>query len=110
MKTLNLILKKKWYDLIKQGIKLEEYRDIKPYYSKKFLYGCVYCEGEECTNKCIDFAIIPEKYNIVKLRLGYTDKYMLYYIDKITIGKGKEAWGAEPDKLYFVIRLGKRIL
>ena len=90
MKTLNLILKKKWYDLIKQGIKLEEYRDIKPYYSKKILCGCVYCKREECTNKCIDFLIILEKYNIVKLRLGYTDKYMLYYIDKITKAKVKK--------------------
>jgi len=34
MKTLNLTLKKKWFDLIKQGIKNEEYREIKAYKGK----------------------------------------------------------------------------
>lgn len=35
---------------------------------------------------------------------------MLFYVKELVIDKGKPEWGAEPDKLYFVIRLGKRIL
>ncbi len=36
-KTLILPLKKKWFDMIKAGIKKEEYREIKPYYIRKFI-------------------------------------------------------------------------
>jgi hypothetical protein len=31
MKTLNLVLKKKWYDMIESGEKTEEYRELKSY-------------------------------------------------------------------------------
>lgn len=32
---LHLTLKKKWFDMISQNIKLEEYREIKPYWEKR---------------------------------------------------------------------------
>ena len=35
MKTLHLNLKAKWYDMIKSGIKKEEYREIKPFWEKR---------------------------------------------------------------------------
>ena len=37
MKTLTLSLKKQWFDLIKAGIKKEEYREIKPHYIRQFI-------------------------------------------------------------------------
>ena len=41
-KILQLTIKKKWFDLIKSGIKTEEYREIKPYFinrlNKKYKY------------------------------------------------------------------------
>ena len=36
MKTLTLAIKKKWFDMIASGVKLEEYREIKPYYKSRF--------------------------------------------------------------------------
>lgn len=33
---LVLPIKKKWFDMIAAGIKKEEYREIKPYYVKRF--------------------------------------------------------------------------
>lgn len=36
-KTLILHLKKKWFDMIKAGIKKAEYREIKPYYEKRLI-------------------------------------------------------------------------
>ena len=36
MKTLTLAIKKKWFDMIASGVKLEEYREIKPYYQSRF--------------------------------------------------------------------------
>lgn len=35
MNILHLNLKSCWYDLIEQGIKTEEYREIKPFYLKR---------------------------------------------------------------------------
>ena len=37
MKALTLHIKKKWFDLIKAGIKKEEYREIKPHYIRQFI-------------------------------------------------------------------------
>jgi hypothetical protein len=34
-KTLRLTIKKHWFDLIKSGLKTEEYREIKPYWQKR---------------------------------------------------------------------------
>ncbi len=34
--TLRLTLKKQWYDMILSGEKKEEYREIKPYWDKRF--------------------------------------------------------------------------
>ena len=36
-RTLDLVLKGCWYDLIKRGVKREEYREIKPYWEKRLL-------------------------------------------------------------------------
>lgn len=35
-----LPIKKKWFDMIKSGEKREEYREIKPYYTARFLNAC----------------------------------------------------------------------
>ena len=35
MKTLDLVLKKKWFDMIASGEKTEEYREIKPYWESR---------------------------------------------------------------------------
>lgn len=35
-KILYLTLKKKWFDLIKSGEKRIEYREVKPYWTKRF--------------------------------------------------------------------------
>lgn len=36
MKTLHLTLNKKWFDMIAAGVKKEEYREIKPYWERRF--------------------------------------------------------------------------
>ena len=36
MKTLTLPLKKKWFDMIKTGVKKEEYRERKDYWFNRF--------------------------------------------------------------------------
>lgn len=41
---LTLPIKKGWYDLIAGGVKKEEYREIKPYYTTRFrnLFGAMF--------------------------------------------------------------------
>lgn len=40
LRTLHLVLKYKWYDLIERGEKLWEYRDKKPIWKKKIWDEC----------------------------------------------------------------------
>ena len=105
MKTLTLSLKKQWFDMIKAGIKKEEYREIKEYYKKRFgLSDWVYeCESAMSAT-CI------EKYDTLVFTLGYpkaddTERRLEFKNPKIRIGTGRTEWGAEPGKNYFVITL-----
>ena len=52
MKILNLPLKAKWYKMIESGIKTEEYREIKPYWIKRFCFASKTYECCEKTEEC----------------------------------------------------------
>lgn len=134
MKTLDLVLKHKWYDMIACGEKKEEYREPRYYWYRRLLnvdregygYFCESCEGdfEDLFRVSEDsFAKFTEKlkeaiyngvfeykdFTHVRFHRGYTSTTMTFEIESITIGKGKEEWGAEPGMDYFVIKLGKRL-
>jgi hypothetical protein len=104
MKTLHLPLKAKWYETIESGVKTEEYREIKPYWSKRFVgfdiplfshrYGYQHANVKDYTH--------------VKFSYGYTKRTMTFEIESITIGKGNPEWGA-PTEDVFIIKLGKRV-
>lgn len=119
MRTLHLVLKRKWWELIASGEKKEEYRDITDYWVRRLCFSridglckeppfkgfdqCYYCQmiaGE-------DYCAFP--FDAVTFHLGYSNTTMTFEIEKISIGKGREEWGADPDKLYFVIKLSKRL-
>lgn len=86
---IHLVLKGKWYDMIKSGEKKEEYREITDYWRKRL-------EGESI-------------YNVIFHR-GYTNKEtMAFGVLRITKGKGRPEWGAEPNKDYYVIELLGRV-
>lgn len=93
---LILPIKKKWYDLILAGIKKEEYREIKPYYTKRFqTIGLLDGYGLESlgTQKVI-------------LRNGYSADSRQVTVDvSIQIKKGREDWGAEPNKDYYCLQI-----
>ena len=56
MKTLHLTLKKKWFDLILEGKKKIEYREIKPYWTKRLF----------------DSSGKPKRFDIIEFRNGYS--------------------------------------
>lgn len=123
MKTIDLVLKAEWYDMIASGEKREEYREIKPYWCRKIMTQ----RGFKCPNKfsygfsqssfpqfmcrrtgtaCIQ----PNSsgFTYVRFRRGYTTEAMTFKVESVIIGKGNPEWGA-PDYDVFIIRLGERV-
>ena len=112
MKTLDLVLKGKWYDMIASGEKTEEYREIKPYWEKRLLdYEAIKRDyGMRVFRSFVvgDPLKHPRGFTHVRFHRGYTKITMTFEIDSITFGNGKEEWGAELGKMYFVIKLKRR--
>lgn len=97
---LTLPIKKKWFDMILSGEKKEEYREIKPYYTSR-LYGRAY---EHNVKRGFIKECDTEKEII--LRNGYSSNSPSIKCKVlITKGYGKEEWGAEPNKMYYVLRI-----
>lgn len=104
MKTLTLSLKKKWFDMIKSGVKKEEYREIKPYWKKRLRNIALKT----------DLSTVYEgfqRYDRLVFTLGYPksddmERRLIFKNPKICISAGKPEWGAEHGKEYFVITWG----
>lgn len=128
---LILPVKKKWYEMMESGIKREEYREINKYWHSRIAYCFKWCSGmyfkkfdasdfddaeyiknrgycQGCENVC-HFEKILLAPEIVRIRYGYSKRFIDFKIKQIKIDVGKEEWGAEPGKRYFVIVLGERI-
>lgn len=94
-------LKKEWYEKIKSGEKTIEYREVKPYWTKRlnaknglneiFLSLLNLSGGDICNLAC-------------KLRLGYTKNYLSARITKIEIVDGKDT-DLHIDKPVYAIHL-----
>lgn len=111
MKTLTLSLKKQWFDMIKAGIKKEEYREIKPRYFEMFCKQLSIHDPNKYNNFDVSFHLKwPEElgFDTLFFTLGYpkaddTERRLTFKNPKIRIGTGRPEWGAEPGKNYFVI-------
>ena len=109
MKTLNLVLKHKWYDMIESGEKKEEYREIKPYWIKRLTdYNRIYKWFKDVNERKFSVSI-PCRYTYVCFHRGYTSTTMTFAIKSIGTGQGKPEWGAPTDRPVFIIKLGKRV-
>lgn len=103
MATLTLTLKKKWFDLIKSGVKTEEYREIKPFWTKRLMQPVIdYADGR------ISMPDVPREFDTLVFTLGYPkaddmSRRMVFKNPKIEMRTGNSAWGAEKDKVYYVI-------
>lgn len=117
---LQLALKTKWFNLIKNGEKKEEYREIKPYWISRFLRN----EDGTKINK-IDAECLSKNVDILNLLIRHRKKILIPFKEihftrgynpngafacevlNIRIDTGKEEWGAEPGKYYFVFEIKK---
>jgi len=103
MKTLHLNLKKKWFDMILNGIKKEEYREMKPYWDNRLINQKLQTrydvEGSD---------IAWKEYDTITFSNGYSKnrKQMVVELKEIDIAKGNPEWGAVGDTVYYVLRLG----
>ena len=90
--------------MIESGVKTEEYREIKPYWSKRLTgvehprFSVLY--GYRSANQ--------KGYTHTKFSYGYTKRTMTFEIKEISIGKGNPEWGA-PKEDVFIIKFGKRL-
>lgn len=109
---LTLPIKKKWYDMILSGEKKEEYREIKEYWNKRF--GKVFgvrtydCDRNQFVvdNSKPDKILGYMKPQYILFRNGYgNDKPTIKSLVDIVIGYGHKNWGAEPGKLYYVLKI-----
>lgn len=110
--------------MIERGEKLEEYREIKPYYITRFFedrFGRETIAGAlldelildlrdrgDVERAACDFGLRQKDYDAVCFSYGYTKRRMLWECKGITIGRGRPEWGA-PDYNTFIIKLGKRL-
>lgn len=95
MRVLQLTLKKKWFDMIASGEKKEEYREIKPYWAKRFL-------GHKNL-------LNPAFY--VLFRHGYAKDApeIMFELNSIEIGSAKPEWSDNWQGDVFVLKLGSKI-
>lgn len=109
---LILPIKKKWFDMILNGEKKEEYREIKPYYTSRFSKylpfkinsGFWNCDGDIAE---IYIAQHPDDlcFDVV-FRNGYSTNSPSFIAKvSLSIGTGKEEWGAEQGREYYVLRI-----
>lgn len=87
---LVLPIKKQWFEMIVNGEKKEEYREIKPYYDKRLGH---LTEG-------------TGKVTTIILRNGYSyNSPSIKCKCTVEIGEGKKEWGADPDINYYIIKI-----
>lgn len=85
--VLTLTLKKEWFDMIASGIKTEEYREIKQYWTTRF----------------------RKDFTHILFRNGYSKDCpeMLVECKGIMQDIGLPEWGAVENKKYWVLSLGE---
>ena len=136
-KTIHLILKNKWFDMIKEGKKTREYRDL-----KRWIWRLIFkdkMKGDSTAEEIEQFfknrikkmreelyKNMPElsdvattilsfgfkdrsiyRYSTVTFHRGYSKTTLTYPIRKIYRGEGDTELGAEEGKMYIIIDFSK---
>lgn len=128
MSNLQLSLKRNWFKMTKQQIKPEDYREITPYWCNRLALlngeklskwqwrGYLISSGKLYMKLCSEpnspiNPITFQKFDSNIMTLGYPksgdlDRILKLEHKGIEIREGNPEWGAEPNKLYFVILHG----
>ena len=111
--TLHLILKDKWFQMYKDGLKTEEYREISPYWCNRFLgvvpMGKKYWQEKLNLVECFGTLGLRfcyyRQYRFVTFHRGYTNEKITFLLKNIKIGYGDMNLGA-PGTLCFILEVG----
>lgn len=99
---LTLPIKKKWFDMILSGEKKEEYREIKLYWTKRFENNL----NAVILNMNYRYPMIESAKGIVMFKNGYQKEApKIKCFVELRQDYGKEEWGAEPNKEYYVLKI-----
>lgn len=125
MKNLQLSLKTKWFEMTKEGIKTEDYREINKYwinrlidsvqeYSVIYMALCCLRDGYTLEDVWEHYKVKFKDFTQNTMTLGYpksgdTERILKLEHKGIEIRTGNPDWGAEPGKLYFVIKHGEKL-
>lgn len=131
--TFQLSLKMKWFEMTKSGKKTEDYREITSYWCNRFLFVDGEVKSKKWWQEKFDYSghifrdnikwitdnvaignFTFKRSDINKMTLGYpkstdTERIIEFEHKGIEIGFGKLEWGAEPNKMYFIVKHGKHI-
>ena len=93
---LILPIKKKWFDMIANGEKTEEYRAMTPYYKTRF-QNINLLDSDGCASG---------HYAMIGLRNGYSRKDPTLMVTVILdFGYGKKEWGANPWEICYILKI-----
>lgn len=103
---LTLPITKKWFDMILVGEKLEEYREIKPYWRTRFQKAARLSRDFPGFDSVLTY--LPLSLGEVKFRNGYgKDAPELIAECRLRIGTGKPEWGAAEGEEYYILSIEK---
>ncbi len=126
-KKLTLPLKGEWFDMIKSGIKKEEYREINPYWVIRLFpksersYIKEYCLDGLSKLSTADARLVLQVNIETYIRISIVDTFdeivftkgyprkndqsrrLIFQNPKIRIGYGREEWGADKNRKQFII-------
>ncbi len=103
---LVLPIKKKWFDMIINGEKQEEYRELKPYYHKRLGNYFINHVIDSNTKKVLRKMDTTTKELIFRNGYSYNSP-SVRCLCILNIGSGKTEWGADPNKEYYRLSILK---
>ena len=119
--SLRLPLLENFFNMTLAGVKTEDYRKINSYWLKRLFDNIDDSQSDQIIKKLnngwpIDriekkYKCSLKVYKTNTITMGFPrkedlDKIKVFEHAGVAVKKGKVAWGAEPDKLYFVIKHG----
>lgn len=125
MKILKLTLCRKWFDMILRGEKTEEYRDVKVFWTRRFMRSydvdsvCCPRYWEDATNAILTGTVKEEHFDIEFKEYDAIEFYrgapyfgqelprMLVERRGVFAGYGRPELGAPEDRMVFVNKLGR---
>lgn len=112
--ALRLPIKKKWFDLILNKIKKEEYREIKEYWQNRNIIAYTSIDKSTYNSFTLKQLCEGKRFNnydfYVRFHNGYSaNAPYLIALCSCKYGTGKKEWGAEPNKKYIVFSIKKII-